>query len=104
MARFPFSDLHSFKDYVVFVQMCAPNQFPLREGVPTEEQWSLDLAFRGLRDGISLAVKEKGQRAEFDECSKLVAEAYTHYESGARKEGWLALEQVNKILKSIRTG
>ena len=58
MTNFPFNDLHSFKDFVVFVQMRAPNNFPLREGVPSEDQWTLDLAFRGLRDGLALAVAE----------------------------------------------
>ena len=45
MAKFPFTDLHSFKDYVGFVQLCAPNRFPRRDGVSAEEQWTLDLAF-----------------------------------------------------------
>lgn len=33
-AKFPFNDLHSFKDYVGFVRMCAPELFPYREGRP----------------------------------------------------------------------
>jgi hypothetical protein len=59
-ARFPFTDLHSFKDYVGFVKLCCPDLFPVREGADPEDQWSLDLAFRGLRLGIDLARKEKG--------------------------------------------
>ena len=103
MTKFPFSDLHSFKDYVVFVRMCAPNQFPVREGVPPEDQWTLDLAFRGLREGLSLAATEKGSRTEFDECSRLVEQAYTHYKSGQRKEGFFALDEAHKLLKRVRT-
>jgi hypothetical protein len=37
MADFPFSDLHSFKDYIGFVQLCAPDRFPRREGIPPAE-------------------------------------------------------------------
>ena len=32
-AMFPFTDLHSFKDYVVFVQTYASTKYPVREGV-----------------------------------------------------------------------
>jgi hypothetical protein len=103
MTKFGFNDLHSFKDYIGFVRICAPDQFPVREGVPIEDQWTLDLAFRGLREGLSLAVKEKGTRTEFDECSKLVEEAYAHYNAGQRKEGFFALDNAQKILKRIRT-
>ena len=66
-ARFPFSDLHGYKDYVVFVQTYLPDRFHHREGVGPEEQWTLDLAFEGLRHGLDLAVAEKGEIAvEFE--------------------------------------
>lgn len=103
MAKFPFNDLHSFKDYVVFVRMCAPDRFPTREGVQPEDQWTLDLAFQGLRTGLSRAVAEKGPRAEFDEFSKLVEDAYIHYKAGRIKDGFMVLEQANKTLKRVRT-
>ena len=103
MTKFPFNDLHSFKDFVVFVRMCAPERFPPREGVPAEDQWTLDLAFQGLRAGLSVAIAEKGPRAEFDEFSKLVDGAYIHYKAGQVKEGFMALEQANKTLKRVRT-
>ena len=103
MTKFPFTDLHSFKDYVVFVRMCAPDQFPTREGVSPEDQWTLELAFRGLREGLLLAAKEKVAREELNQCSILLDEAYAHYDLGQRKEGFAALDQMHKILKKIRT-
>lgn len=103
MTKFPFSDLHSFKDFVGFVGMCAPDQFPMREGVPIEDQWTLDLAFRGLREGLALAIEEKGARAEFDESLRLVEQAYAHYKAGRNNEGFFSLNQAHKILKRIRT-
>ena len=63
----------------------------------------LDLAFRGLREGLSQAIEEKGQRNEFDEFSMLVDQAYDHYLAGRRKEGFLTLDQAHKILKKVRT-
>lgn len=104
MTRFPFHDLHGFKDYVVFVRMCAPDQFPIREGVSVDDQWTLKLAFEGLKEGLSRAIAEKGRRDEFAQCSHLIDEAYRHYESGRRKEGFIALNQMQKILGKIRTG
>jgi hypothetical protein len=83
--------------------MCAPNQFPVREGVRPEDQWTLELAFRGLREGLLLAIEEKGQREEFDQCEKLVDEAYVHYQDGRRKDGFMLLDQMHKILRKIRT-
>jgi hypothetical protein len=57
-AEFPFSDLHSFKDYVGFVKLCAPDKFAPREGVSPADQWTLDLAFAGLRLGLRMAIEE----------------------------------------------
>jgi hypothetical protein len=73
MAKFPFTDLHSFKDYVIYAQTYLPDRFPHREGAGPNEQWSLDLAFRGLREGLALAKDEKGPRQELLDCEKLVA-------------------------------
>lgn len=101
MAKFPFNDLHSFKDFVVFVRMCAPHLFPIREGVGPDEQWSLDLAFRGLREGLALAVEEKGDKPVFHECERLIEEAYLEYRADNRREGFFKLEEVNKLLKKV---
>ncbi len=93
MAVFPFTDLHSFKDYVAFVRMCAPNNFPEREGVSAEHQWSLDLAFKGLTEGLSYL-----QRDAVEICQKLLEESYHFYKVGDRKSGFLKLEEVRKLL------
>ncbi len=101
MARFGFSDLHSFKDYVVFAQTCAPDRFPPREGVGPEEQWTLDLAFEGLRLGLRMAVEEIGEQPTFAICRQLVAEAYTHYREGRMRDGFFKLEEMQTLLKKI---
>ncbi|HLN31303.1 MAG TPA: hypothetical protein VK395_26415 [Gemmataceae bacterium] len=101
MARFPFNDLHSFKDYVGFVKMCSSTKFPLREGLGPDEQWSLDLAFEGLRYGLKLAIEEKGERPVFTECQELVEKAYNQYREGQRREGFFTLEQVQKLLRKV---
>jgi hypothetical protein len=101
MAKFPFTDLHSFKDYVGFVKLCAPNHFPKRDGVVPEEQWTLDLAFEGLRLGLTMATEEKGQLSVFVQCGQLIDEARTDYAQGRLREASIKLQDVQKLLKKI---
>jgi hypothetical protein len=100
-AAFPFSDLHSFKDYVVFVQTYLPDRFRPREGVGPGDQWTLDLAFEGLRLGLKMAAEEKGERAEFTRGGALVEEAYAAYRDGNMRDGFLKLEDLQKLLKKV---
>jgi hypothetical protein len=101
MAKFPFNDLHSFKDYVGFVQICSANKFPRREGAAANAQWTLDLAFEGLRLGLNMAVQEKGVRMEFTESRHLVEEAYEAYKTGDIRSGFMKLELVQKLLQNV---
>jgi hypothetical protein len=101
MAKFGFSDLHSFKDYVGFVQLCLPDRFPHRDGVAADDQWSLDLAFVGLRLGLNMAVQEKGEQEEFSEARRLIEEACDAYKSGDVRSGFMKLEQVQKLLSKV---
>jgi len=101
MRRFAFTDLHGFKDYVGFVRLCAPDMFPTREGRAPEEQWTLDLAFEGLRHGLEITAKEKGELAVLPRCRELVGEAYVHYRAGREREGFLTLRAMEDLLKTI---
>jgi len=100
-ADFAFSDLHSFKDYVVFVQTYLPDRFRPREGAGPEEQWTLDLAFEGLRLGLRMAVEEKGERVEFARGSELVEAAYAAYTDGRKRDGFFKLEELQKLLQRV---
>ncbi|HUO92759.1 MAG TPA: hypothetical protein VMU22_07550 [Rhizomicrobium sp.] len=101
MAKFGFTDLHSFKDYVGFVKLCLPDRFPNREGVRPDDQWTLNLAFEGLRFGLDMAVREKGERREFTESRRLVDEAYDAYKFGDIRSGFMKLELVQKLLRNV---
>jgi hypothetical protein len=100
-AQFPFADLHSFKDYIVFVQLCLPDNFPRRGGAATNAQWTPTLAFEGLRLGLKMATKEKGTRPEFVDCNQLVMGAEADYGAGRIREGFAKLEDVIKLLKKV---
>jgi hypothetical protein len=101
MAKFPFNDLHSFKDYVGFVRLCAPDMFPIRDGVEPREQWTIDLAFDGLRFGLALARKEKGELPALDKCDSLVEEAFSNYHKGLLRDGYLKIQEMEKLLKRV---
>lgn len=98
---FGFSDLHSFKDYVVFVQTCASTKFPPREGVGPANQWTLDLAFEGLRLGLRMAIEEKGERDEFTRGKSLVEDAYAAYCDGRVRDGFFNLDALQKLLMKV---
>jgi hypothetical protein len=100
-ADFAFSDLHSFKDYVVFVQSYLPDEFRPREGAGPDEQWTLELAFEGLRLGLRMAVEEKGERPEFTRGAELVEDAYAAYKDGRNRDGFFKLEELQKLLRRV---
>jgi hypothetical protein len=100
-AAFPFSDFHSFKDYVGFVKLCAPDDFPSREGFGPADQWTLELAFEGLRLGLPMAVEENGQRAEFVESERLIEEAFAAYREGRLPDAFFNLEELQKLLNNV---
>ena len=102
-AKFPFNDLHSFKDYVGFVRLCAPELFPTRDGLGPEDQWSLELAFSGLRLGLQMAEQEKGSNPIFAECAHFVDEAEKSYLAGNVRTGFTYLDNVKKLLSRIPT-
>ncbi len=102
-AAFPFFDLHSFKDYVGFVKLCAPDEFPPRDALGPDDQWTLDLAFDGLRLGLRMAIEEKGERDEFTRGQSFVEDAYAAYRVGRLRDGFFKLQDLQKLLKKIPT-
>lgn len=101
--RFGFSDLHSFKDYVVWVQTCASTEFPAEECANPDDQMTLDLAFEGLRLGLEMATKEKGEREEFVKGRALVEDACDAYREGRIRDGFFKLEELQKVLRKVPT-
>jgi hypothetical protein len=99
--HFGFSDLHSFKDFVGFVKLCAPDEFPVEEWAGPDDQMTLDLAFQGLRLGLRMAVEEKGERTEFALGQSLVEDAYAAYRDGRVRDGFFKLEELQKLLTCV---
>ncbi|WP_454886831.1 hypothetical protein [Sphingomonas oryzagri] len=102
-AKLPFTDLHSFKDFVVYAQTYLPDRFPSRVSAPPEDQWSIDTAFSALRHGVRQAREGKGALTELGECSAFLDEAEASYRAGDRRAGFVYLENVRKFLNRIPT-
>ncbi len=88
---------------MTFVQSCSPDRYPPRGYYGPEDQWTLDLAFEGLRLGLRMAVKEKGDKPVFAECSGLVDQAEGEYHGGHRREGYATLEEVYNLPRRVST-
>lgn len=102
-ALYGFSDLQSFKEFVVYVFSCAPDMFPPEDWRAPDDQMNLNRAFDGLRYGLDMTAKEKGKSDVVAKCRVLVDEAYTAYTSGQNMEGQRKLEAVEKLLKRLRS-
>lgn len=101
MTSWHFHDLHGFKDYISMVYIGAPDRFREREGRGPEEQWTLDLAFEGLRHGLAITAEEKGELPVLVTCRTMVEEAYAHYCEGRIREGCLKLQEMAKLIRKL---
>jgi hypothetical protein len=101
VAHFGFHDLHSFKDYVSFVRLCAPIDFPIEDYLGPDDQWTLERAFEGLRHGLVIASAEKGVLPVFATCSILVNEAYQAYRNGNVRDGYRKLQEMETMLRKL---
>lgn len=100
---FEFTDLSEFMDYLGFVIVCVPVDFPWEDWRSAEDQMNLDRAFVGLKYGLDLAAKEKGESALLQRCRKLVEESYVEYKAGRDHAGQLKLEEMEKLLLALPT-
>jgi hypothetical protein len=95
------TDLHSYKDYVVFVMAYAPDLFPHEDWLPDDKQLNLDRAFDGLRAGLQLIDRETKDATLVGRCTRLIEEAHELYRSGNDFPGQQKLEQLEALLKRV---
>jgi hypothetical protein len=98
---FGFKDLNGFKDFVVYVLSCAPDLFPYDDWREPDQQVNLDRAFVGLRYGLDVAAREKGESLLLAQCRELVEGAHADYREGRDVQGQSKLEEVENLLKNL---
>lgn len=102
-AYFGFTDLHGFKDFVAEMIVCAPDQFMPMDWLGPDEQMNLDRAFVGMRYGLDLAAKERGESPLLAQCRELAEAAYADYWAGRDHVGQLKLEEMESLLGKLPT-
>jgi hypothetical protein len=100
---FGFTDMHGFKDFLIYVYSYAPDRFPIEDWREASEQMNLARAFTGLQYGLDLAANSGGESASVAECRQLVAAAYLAYQAGDDRAGQIQLERVETLLKRVPT-
>lgn len=94
--RFPFDDLDSFIAFVVFVRISAPNIFPPLVTRGPDGQWTLALAFEGLRTGLKMVEEQIG--SNLADCAYFIDEAEKSYCAGDPSAGRVYLQNLLKRL------
>lgn len=101
--RFAFTDLHSFKDYVGFVMLCAPDGFPSQDLVPSTAPWTLEMAFDGLRIGIMYYVAPRCTAEALEGMTVDISEALQRYQSGDTKGGFAVMRLLDQKISRLRS-
>ncbi len=98
---FGFTDLHGFKDFMGYVILCAPDEFPNDDWLKPEDSMNLDRAFVGLRYGLDVTESELGETEVISTCRLLVEDAYAEYQAGRDLNGQQKLEQMDEMLRRL---
>jgi hypothetical protein len=94
-------NLNELIDFIAYVVLSAPDEFPRRDWVKPEEQLNLDRAFDELRHGLDCAVHELGSRPELATARSMLEEAYTHYREGRINPGAWKLQDMSELLETL---
>jgi hypothetical protein len=98
-AFFGFRNLNGFKDFLGYVQLCAPDLFPADDWRGPDEQMTLDRAFAGIRYGLGLVEKLGCNMVVLSRCQVLVKESYADYRAGKNRAGLQKLETIDELLQ-----
>jgi hypothetical protein len=80
-------DIDSLYDFIGYVVLCAPHQFPVRDYLPPDAQMNLDKAFDELRRGIDLIEPDMADDAKRKHLGSLLDQALVAYRAGDELKG-----------------
>jgi hypothetical protein len=95
------NSLRELINFIAYVVLYGPDEFPTREWRRPEEQLNLDRAFEELRHGLTCAAKEVGELPEIATARVMLEEAYTHYREGRINPGAWKLQEMSQLLEKI---
>ncbi|WP_299322366.1 hypothetical protein [Parasphingopyxis sp.] len=80
-------DIDALHDFVSYVVLCAPDEFPVEDFLEDHEQMNLEKAFEELRHGILLLHPEVGTPQKVPIMHSKLDEAYKAYKAGDGDKG-----------------
>jgi len=101
MAKHWCEDLAELIDFIAYVVIYGPDEFPERDFLKPDEQLNLDRAFDELRYGLDCAAKQIRDEAVIGTCRAMLQEAYTHYHEGRTNPGAWKLQEMSRLLERL---
>ncbi|MFC0156126.1 hypothetical protein ACFFJ4_21825 [Xanthomonas dyei] len=81
------NSIDSLYDFIGYVVLCAPDNFPVRDYLPADAQMNLDRAFAELRHGIELIEHDMADDAKRKHLASLLDQAFAAYKAGDELRG-----------------
>lgn len=76
------NNIDSLYDFIGYVVLCAPNNFPNEDYLPPDDQMSLEKAFGELKDAVELIDSEVAPSRKREHLYGLLDQALAAYRSG----------------------
>lgn len=80
-------DIDSLYNFIGFVVLRAPSNFPVEDYLPPDEQLNLERAFAELRRGLALVKAQTPNLSGIDKLDAVLAEALALYRRGEAVQG-----------------
>ena len=91
-------DIDSLYDFIGYVVLCAPDEFPEEDYLQPEEQMNVDRAFNELRDAIKLIDPEMMTEAKHRGLLSLLEQSLSAYREGDDVRGAHLLQDFQDLI------
>lgn len=99
MTRHRCNNLSELINFIAYVVLYGPDEFPKREWHKPDEQLNLERAFDELRYGLSCVAAKMGELPTISTARGMLEEAYTHYREGRINPGAWKLQEMSQVLE-----
>lgn len=92
------NDINSFYDFIGYVVLCAPDQFPQRDYLPAEDQMNLERAFVELHHGVEFIDPGVASGESLSTIKSLIDQAHAAYKGGDEVKGAHLLQDMEGMI------
>lgn len=90
--------IDSFYNFIGYVVLCAPDNFPVRDYLPPEDQMDLEKAFVELHRGVGLIDPKVASGEKLKSIKLLIDQAHAAYKSGDEVKGAHLLQDMEAMI------